>query len=176
MLTTFLLTVACCCGCPLYFGKPAWDQYPATASLPAEVADLRLRDADDSVREMEAEISRANWLTEETFSGRYTDQAGKQVTVIGGTGFRPTPESDAEGELGRLTERYALTDVTPVDSAIRGRHVRCGTGRSGETSVVVCTSVDHGSLITGVFTRLSLPDSASLLGTLRSRIITVERT
>ncbi|SCL61410.1 hypothetical protein GA0070617_4656 [Micromonospora yangpuensis] len=173
---TFLLSVICCCGCPAYFGKPAWDQYPAAASLPEEVADLRLRsDGGDAVRRLEAGVGEAHLLTEDTFGGVYGTSDGKRVTVFGGTGFRITPESDAEGEIDRLTGEYGLGEPTVVRTDVRGRHARCATGSADDTAVVVCTSVDHGSLATAVFTRLSVDDSAALLGTLRSQIITINQ-
>ncbi|KXK58253.1 hypothetical protein AWW66_30815 [Micromonospora rosaria] len=173
---TFLLTVACCCGCPAYFGKPVWDQYPASASLPTEVADLRLRpDGDETVRRLETGFAEAHVLATDRFGGLYTTRDGKRVTVVGGTGLRLTPESDAEGEIERLTGDYQLGEATVVETGVRGRHVRCATGRADGTAVVVCTSVDHGSITTAVFTRLSVDDSAALLGTLRSQIITVEQ-
>ncbi|WP_428963989.1 hypothetical protein [Micromonospora fluostatini] len=176
MFMTFLLTVACCCGCPAYFGKPVWDQYPARASLPAEVADLRLRpDGDETVRRLETGFAEAHLLATDTFGGLYTTRDGKRVTVVGGTGLRLTPESDAEGEIERLTGDYQLGEATVVETGVRGRHVRCATGRADGTAVVVCASVDHGSITTAVFTRLSVDDSAALLGTLRSQIITVEQ-
>ena len=54
---------------------------------------------------------------------------------------------------------------------MRGRHERCAVGRPADGDVVVCTSVDYGSIATGVFTRLSVPDSADLLATLRGQIV-----
>ncbi|MEH1102867.1 hypothetical protein V6V16_27280, partial [Micromonospora sp. CPCC 205561] len=173
-----LLTLACCCGCPAYYGVPMADQYPAHASLPAEVADLRLRDDSRSkatARQLESEVRKSHWLAEETFAGVYSTSAGKRVTVFGGTGFRFTPESDAEDEITRLTDQYSLGEARTVDTGVRGRHQRCAVGRADGEDVVVCTSVDHGSIATAVFTRLSLDDSAALLGTLREQVVTVEQ-
>jgi hypothetical protein len=63
----------------------------------------------------------------------------------------------------------------PVETGVRGRYERCAVGRADGDAVVVCTSVDHGSLATGIFTRLSVDDSAALLDTLRQQIITPEQ-
>nr|WP_247662570.1 hypothetical protein [Micromonospora sp. U21] len=169
-----LLTLACCCGCPAYYGFPISAQYPARAALPEQVADLSLRQDDGSAetaRQLENEVRQEHWLAEDTFAGVYATADGKRVTVFGGTGIRLTPEADAEAEISRLSERYALDAPETVKTGVRGRHERCAVGRSADTDVVVCTSVDHGSIATGVFTRLSVSDSAALLDTLRGQIV-----
>ncbi|WP_410811419.1 hypothetical protein [Micromonospora sp. 067-2] len=173
-----LLTLVCCCGCPAYYGFPISAQYPARAALPGQVADLSLRQDDrsaETARQLENEVRQQHWLAEDTFAGVYATADGKRVTVFGGTGFRLTPEEDADAEITRLRERYALDTPETVDTGVRGRHERCAQGRSGGNAVVVCTSVDHGSIATGVFTRLSVADSGALLNTLRSQIITPEQ-
>ncbi|GGO18207.1 hypothetical protein [Micromonospora parathelypteridis] len=169
-----LLTLACCCGCPAYYGFPISAQYPVQAALPAQVDDLSLRQDNrsaETAQQLENEVRKEHWLAEDTFAGIYSTSNGKQVTVFGGTGFRLNPESDAEAEISRLTERYALDAPESVDTGVRGRHERCAVGRSGGGDVVVCTSVDYGSIATGVFTRLSVGDSAALLATLRAQIV-----
>lgn len=172
---TTLLTVFCCCGVPGYFGKPIWEQYPANAALPAELADLTLRQDEASTRaaaQLKEEVQGAHLLAEDAFAGIYTDPNGKRVTIFGITGFRLTPERDVESEISRLTEKYGLTDVQVMETDVRGEHRRCGTGRDGRTGVVVCAWADHGSLGSGVFTRLSVADSNTLLSTLRANIVT----
>ncbi|MFF0318529.1 hypothetical protein ACFYPH_28305 [Micromonospora sp. NPDC005252] len=173
-----LLTLACCCGCPAYYGLPISSQYPARAALPGQVADLSLREDDVSAataRQLENEVRQENWLAEDTFAGVYATADGKRVTVFGGTGFRLNPEADANAEITRLKERYALESPETVQTGVRGRHERCAIGRPADGDVVVCTSVDHGSIATGVFTRLSVVDSADLLKTLRGQIVQPER-
>lgn len=170
-----LLTIACCCGCPAYWITPVVNQFPASAALPDEVKDLRLREDDHSARtaaKLEAQVDEAHWMASDTFAGIYRTRAGKQVTVFGGTGFWFRPESKAEGEIARLTDRYALDEAQVFDTGIRGRHGRCAIGHDDGTDVVVCTSADHGSIATAVFTRLSVDDSATLLGALREQIVT----
>ncbi|MGN9775243.1 hypothetical protein ACTMS0_05635 [Micromonospora sp. H33] len=170
-----LFTLACCCGCPAYWAMPMLNQVPASAALPAEVADLRLRQDDrsaEAAKELEAEVRNAHWLASDTFAGVYTTRSGKRVTVFGGTGFWFSPQSEADAEIARLTDQYSLGEPQIIDTGIRGRHDRCAVGRSDGADVVVCTSVDHGSIATAVFTRLSVADSAALLGTLREQIVT----
>ncbi|MGC5021975.1 hypothetical protein [Micromonospora sp. DT47] len=170
-----LLTLACCCGCPAWFGQPMWEQYPANAALPGQVADLTLRQDARSratVKRLETEVRQANLLAEDVFAGVYGTPDGKRATVFGGTGFRLNPESDADDEMTRLTETYRLGEAQPVDTGVRGRYERCAVGRADGGDVVVCTSVDYGSITTAVFTRLSVDDSARLLATLREQIIT----
>ncbi|WBB79640.1 hypothetical protein O7606_26460 [Micromonospora sp. WMMD882] len=174
MLMVTLLSIACCCGCPAYFGKPMWEQYPATASLPAQVADLSLRTdarSENTIRELRTDVQNAHLLADDTFAGVYATRQGKTATVFGTTGFHLTPESDAEDELTRLTSKYDLGEQQVVETDVRGEHQRCAVGRSDGVDVVVCTWADHGSLASGVFTRLSLADSATLLGTLRKHIV-----
>ena len=115
----------------------------------------------ETARQLESEVRKEHWLAEDTFAGVYSTTSGKRVTVFGGTGFRLSPESDADAEISRLTERYALGAPQTVDTGVRGRHERCAVGRADGSDVVVCTSVDHGSIATGVFTRLSVDDSAA---------------
>ncbi|WP_230689058.1 hypothetical protein ACN26Y_13950 [Micromonospora sp. WMMD558] len=173
-----LFTLACCCGCPAYWAMPMMNQVPASAALPAEVADLRLRQDDRSTAaatKLEAEVRSAHWLASDTFAGVYATGSGKRVTVFGGTGFWFSPESEADAEIARLTEQYSLGEPRIIDTGIRGRHERCAVGRADGTDVVVCTSVDHGSIATAVFTRLSVDDSAALLATLREQIVTQQQ-
>ncbi|NLU78912.1 hypothetical protein HCA58_11100 [Micromonospora sp. HNM0581] len=170
-----LLTLACCCGCPAYYGMPMASQYPAQAALPQQVADLRLREDPSSTRDaqlLETQMRQSHWLAEDTFAGIYHTGNGKRVTVFGGTGFRFTPSADADAEIDRLTEQYALSDKQTLETGVRGRHERCAVGRVDGVGAVVCTSVDHGSITTGVFTGLSVADSSRLLGTLRDQIVT----
>jgi hypothetical protein len=169
-----LLLIAACCGCPAYYGKPMWDQYPATASLPAELAGLDLRDdaaGGVTSKKLEAKTRAAHPLVEHTFAGVYRESNGKQVTVFGTTGFRFSPDKDVESEANRLTKDYQLTDVQPVETHVRGEYERCGTGEADGTDVVVCTWADHGSLGTALFERRNLTDSIELLNTLRTNIV-----
>ena len=173
-----LLTLACCCGCPAYYGFADLGPVPGPRGLPAQVDDLSLRQ-DERQRRGRPEVGERG--TQGALAGRghvrrrLHHDDGKRVTVFGGTGFRLSPESDAEAEIGRLTERYALGRPETVDTGVRGRHERCAVGSADGSAVVVCTSVDHGSIATGVFTRLSVADSADLLATLRAQIVQPER-
>ncbi|MBO4208964.1 hypothetical protein GSF22_23595 [Micromonospora echinofusca] len=169
-----LLTIACCCGCPAYFGKPVWEQYPADASLPEQVRDLTLRDDPASQRltqRLDQETRAAHLLADGTFAGVY-HTSSKQVIVFGSTGLRFTPEQDMTDELTRLSTTYQITGIEPIETGLRGQYQSCGTGRLDGTAVVVCTWADHGSLGTGVFTRLSVTDSAALLAEFRDGIVT----
>ncbi|WP_027644864.1 hypothetical protein [Salinispora oceanensis] len=169
-----LFVIACCCGGPVYWAAPILSQFPAHAALPTEFRDLRLRD-DHSSRQTATELAQrvdeAHWTATDTFAGIYQTRAGKQVTVFGGTGIWLTPKSAAEDEMERLTGQYALGASQVVGTGVRGRHGRCALGQDDGADVVVCTSVDHSSIATAVFTRLSVADSATLLGALRKQIV-----
>ncbi|GAA2716034.1 hypothetical protein ACFY2R_23095 [Micromonospora olivasterospora] len=170
-----LLSIACCCGCPAYWVKPMWDQYPANAALPQRIDDLTLRDDARSravTEELETDVRDANLLVEEIFAGIYASRSGKPVTVFGGTGFRIYPEGDADDEMARLKESFQLGETQVVETDVRGRFERCAVGALDGLDVVVCTSVDHGSIATGVFSQLSVDDSAQLLERMREEIIT----
>jgi hypothetical protein len=148
-------------------------QYPASAGLPQQVADLHLRDDEASARttrRLEREMQLTYW-PEDTFAGIYTAANGKRVIIFGATGFRLSPDEDVNAEIGRLRDAYHLEGVRPVDTGVRGEHQRCGTGRADGEAVVVCTWADHGSIASGVFDRLSVDDSARLLAQLRSSIV-----
>ncbi|MFI5834850.1 hypothetical protein ACIA5A_14355 [Micromonospora sp. NPDC051300] len=169
-----LLSVACCCGVPLWWIQPLSSQYPASATLPDQLDSMRLRQdqgSQSTAEDLKSGIRQADWLAEDTFAGIYGTDDGKRVTLFGSTGFRFTPESDAEAELKRLTDDYALQPSVTVDTGVRGRYERCAVGRADGDAVVVCTSVDHGSLATGVFTRLSVDDSGRLLNDLRQQVV-----
>ncbi|MFD0822202.1 hypothetical protein ACFQ0D_28665 [Micromonospora zhanjiangensis] len=169
-----MLTLACCCGCPAWFGKPMWEQYPASASLPTEVADLSLRDDSRSRQAAEAlklDLRTEYVFAESTFAGVYSDPNNKRVTVFGVTGFRFTPDKDLAAEMTRLTGVYHLTDQQTIDTGVRGEFLSCGTGRADGTAVVVCGWADHGSLATALFDRRSVADSAQLVADLREHIV-----
>ncbi|WP_025619952.1 hypothetical protein [Salinispora cortesiana] len=170
-----VFVLACCCGSPAYWAAPVLNQFPVHAALPTEFRDLRLRE-DQISRQTAAELARrvdeAHWTASDTFAGIYRTRAGKQVTVFGATGIWLAPKSAAEDELERLTGEYALGASQVVGTGVHGRHGRCAVGHDDGTDVVVCTSVDHSSIATAVFTRLSVGDSAILLGALRKQIVT----
>jgi hypothetical protein len=169
-----LLSFACCCGLPAYFVKPVWEQYPASASLPAQVSDLTLRDDATSrrtVKQLEADLQVNNWLAEDTFAAVYGDGDGKRVTVFGTTGFHFSPDDDLRTEMERLTDRYKIRNVEQFDTGARGEFARCGVGKDGDATVAVCGWADHGSLATALFTRRNRADSAELLEQLREILI-----
>jgi hypothetical protein len=158
-----------CCGVPAYFGWPAASQYPVSAILPAAVSDLNLRD--DRTSRRAAERLAAELNDADAFAGVYSDGNGKRVTIFGVTGLRLTPEQDVEAQIGRLTTEYDIRDIEPFDLGVTGVHERCGVGRSGGSTVVVCAWADHGSLATVLLTRRSVADSAELTGVLRSAVL-----
>jgi hypothetical protein len=174
MMTLALLSIACCCGVPAWFAKPMWEQYPTNATIPTNIADLELRDDPASVESAERlarEMRGAHWLAEDTFAGVYSAPGDKRITVFGVTGFRIRPESDVDDEMTRLGEEFGLTEVRTIETGTRGEYQRCGVGADNGETVVICAWADHGSLATGVFTRLSVDDSARLLGELRTWIV-----
>jgi hypothetical protein len=169
-----LLSVACCCGIPAYWGKPMWDQYPAKAALPVEVAGFDRREDSSSERaaqQLKVEMRARHVLAEDTFAGVYRDSDGKQLTIFGTTGFRFSPDKDIDEEVNRLTQTYQLVDVQPVETGVRGEYLRCGTGEADGKPVVLCIWADHGSLATGLFSRRSVDESAALLTELRGAIV-----
>ncbi|GIM98109.1 hypothetical protein [Paractinoplanes toevensis] len=170
-----VLGVLCCCGLPFaYFQFPAARQYPVTAKLPNAVSDLELRDDNASKRAADrlAEQLRANATDGTPFAGVYGDSRGKRVTVFGVTGWRFTPKSDVQAQLDNLTDQLHLSQVQSFDLGETGAHESCGTGRVDGTSVVVCAWADHGSLATVLLTRRSIADSAELVSSLRSAVLT----
>ena len=170
-----LLSAACCCGIPAYFAWPAAQQYPVSAILPGEVADLSLRDDASSKRAAERlseQLRDSNLAGQEVFAGVYSDGNGKRVTIFGTTGLRLTPKQDVEAELSHLASDYGITDVESYDLGETGAHERCGVGRSGGSAVVVCAWADHGSLATVLLTRRNVSESAELVGVLRTAVLT----
>ncbi|MEO3748478.1 hypothetical protein [Plantactinospora sp. B5E13] len=176
MLVLTLLGVFCCCGLPGYYLWPAWQQYPAQPAepLPQQVRDLSLQDDRDGkqvVGDLKADLRARNWLAEGTFAAVYRDGSGKRVTIFGTTGFRFNPESDVTKELDELRDQYHLGATEPVETGVRGEYRGCTTGREDGESVVLCTTADHGSLVTGLFTRRSLDESAELLDAMRAELV-----
>jgi hypothetical protein len=170
-----LLSVLCCCGLPGYFAQPFWEQYPASATTPATIADLSLRqdDASEHAAERLRAATRVEYtLAESTFAAIYGDGRGKRVTVFGATGLRFDPDGDVTHEIGRLTDRYGLTEIRTVPADSRGEQRRCGVGDDDGKGVVVCSWADHGSVGSVVFTRLNVEDSSRLLSQVRDSILT----
>ncbi|GIF26475.1 hypothetical protein BJ973_005836 [Actinoplanes tereljensis] len=170
-----VLGVLCCCGLPFaYFQFPAARQYPVTAKLPTSFSDLELRDDNASKRAADrlAEQLRATATDGAPFAGVYGDSRGKRVTVFGVTGWRFTPKSDVQAQLDNLTDQLHLSQVQSFDLGETGAHESCGAGRVDGSSVVVCAWADHGSLATVLLTRRSISDSAELVSTLRSQVLT----
>ncbi|GIF72196.1 hypothetical protein [Asanoa siamensis] len=171
-----LLSLLCCCGCPAWFGEPFYSQFPADAAVPTTVAGLTLRDDPQSQRaanELKAEVSKSYWFVGGSpFAGLFVDGDGKRTTVFGTTGLHVSPDSDVTNEIGRVTPTYNLRDVRTMADTERGESRRCGVGTDKGTEVVVCSWADHGSLGTGVFTRLDVDDSNALLSQLRDTIVT----
>ncbi|GGL19784.1 hypothetical protein [Mangrovihabitans endophyticus] len=175
MALFLLLGTFCCCGVPALLAWPAAQQYPVSAVMPSAIADLRLRDdsASRHAAERLAEQMRDADVTSGTpFAGIYGDGNGKRVTVFGTTGLRITPDADLKAQLARIAEEFRLHDLTTYDLGESGAHEQCGVGRSAGKTVVVCGWSDHGSLATVVLTRRSLPESAELVGLVRSAVLT----
>lgn len=170
-----LLSVLCCCGVPGYFAQPYWEQYPVSATTPATIADLSLRQDDASERtanRLRAATRTEYALAESTFAAIYADGRGKRVTVFGATGLHFDLDGDVTHEINRLTDRYGLTEIQSVPGDGRGEQRRCGVGDDDGKGVVVCSWADHGSVGSGVFTRLNVEDSSRLLSTVRGSILT----
>ncbi|MDG4827654.1 hypothetical protein O7635_37925 [Asanoa sp. WMMD1127] len=170
-----LLSLLCCCGCPAWFGQPMWTQYPASAAVPSAVDGLTLRDDPQSRRatqQLKDELNNAYMFKEGTFAGLFVDRDDKLATVFGTTGFHFSPDDDVTSEINRLTGPYHLRQVRTVESTERGESRRCGVGTDNGAEVVVCSWADHGSIGTGVFTRLDVNDSNKRLSRLRDTIVT----
>ena len=170
-----LLGIVCCCGAPaLYLSFPAARQYPVSASLPRSFADLNRRDDGTSRQAADRLVQQlldTGARTDAVFAGVYADGRGKRVTVFGVTGWRFTPGADVRAQLDRVSGDFDLSDVQEFALGEPGAYERCGAGRSGDTSVVVCAWADHGSLATVLLTRRSISDSATLVGQLRSAVL-----
>ena len=152
-----------------YFLWPVIQQFRVSAILPDSVADLTLRDDSASRRATER-------LTEElggakAFAGIYGDEDGKRVTIFGTTGVRLTPKSDLSAQIEQLNTDYDLRDVESFNLGEIGAHERCGVGKAGRNTVVVCAWADHGSLVTVLLTRRSVADSADLTAILRDAVL-----
>jgi hypothetical protein len=168
----FLLSALCCC----YFGKPVLDQAQVSVVQPATVADLTVRDDPASQRTAErlkVTMRTVHWLARDTFGALYSDANGKDVTVFGATGFWLDTEGNADKEIRRIGDTYSLDFATlqSPKSQERGEARRCAVGTAAGDSVVVCTWADHGSIGTGIFTRLDINDSNALLTRLREAIV-----
>ena len=170
-----LLSLLCCCGCPAWFGWPIFQQAPGAVVYPQVVGDLRLRDDPASkatAEQLKVEARTNHLVAQETFAALFSDDQGKRATVFGATGVRLDLGGDVDKEINRLTSRYGLTGIETVDGTLRDEQRRCGVGRDDGTGVVVCSWADHGSVGTGVFTRLNIADSNARLSQLRDAIVT----
>jgi len=175
-LTWFMLTIGLCCGCPAYFVVPMWQQYPATAAVPAEVSGytrLQKGKAARTERELQRRAREGHLFAEGTFAAVYSGGDGWQVTLYGTTGFRLAPKSDLETEFSRLTEDLKITKAREVEPGDMGGHQRCGFGTGADGGdLVVCGWADHGSLGVATFSAGSLDEDAETFRELRALIIT----
>jgi len=170
-----LATLLCCCGCPAWFGMPYYEQFPSGVVIPQTVGDLRLREdaaSKAAAEKLKLEVRGDNWLAQDTFAALFTDGNGKRATVYGRTGVQWSLDSAVVEEINRVSGRYGLSDIQPVDGTLRDEQRRCGVGREDGVSVVVCSWADHGSVGTGVFTRLDVADSNNRLTLLRDTLVT----
>jgi hypothetical protein len=163
-------------GAIAYFAWPPARQYPVTAVLPDQVADLSLRDGDgDAGRaadRLSEQLQQSDLAGQKAFAGVYADGNGKRVTIFGTTGFRLSPGHDVTAELDHLSGDYDLTDVQSFSLGELGAHEQCGVGRDAGTGVVVCAWADHGSLATVMMTRRNVTESAELTSLLRTTVLT----
>jgi hypothetical protein len=171
-----LLTFGCCCACPAYYVAPMWQQYPASASTPAEAAGLRKRNDPAStraVRRLENDVRQQNLLAEDVFAAVYAGYPGQRVTVFGSVGFRLAPKSDLDTEIKRLTPRYGLTAVREVDAGSLGGYQSCGVGATDgpDRDLILCGWADHGSLGVATFSSESLERNAELLREIRATLV-----
>lgn len=176
-MATFLALTLACCGCCASWLKPFFDEYPASAALPAKAG--RLVRSDDAAsrlaaERLRAEVRAANLLAENVFAGIYTDPANRNrpVTIFGATMFLFDPKKDLTSTLDSLTERYELAGLRDTDPGAMGGHQRCGAGRSNGRPAAVCGFADHGSMAVGVFTDRPPADGEAMLRELRAAIIT----
>ena len=162
-------------GAAAYFHFPALRQYPVSAVLPTDFADLSLRDDNASQRaadRLAQNLKAANSRDGKPFAGVYGDSRGKRVTVFGVTGWRFTPKSDVSAQLDRLAGDFNLSGVQSFSLGETGAHESCGVGRSDGAAVVVCAWADHGSMATVLLNRRSIEESAALVSRLRSAVLT----
>ncbi|HEU5111111.1 MAG TPA: hypothetical protein VFT95_21430, partial [Micromonosporaceae bacterium] len=174
-LTTLLLTFGLCCGCPAYFVVPMWQQYPASAAIPAEAAGYRrltTREATRTERELERRAQEGHLFAEGTFAAVFNGGRGWEMTLYGTTGFRLAPKSDLEAEFTRLAEVLKVTEVREVEPGDLGGHQRCGFGTAADgDDLVVCGWADHGSLGVATFSAGSLEEDAETLRELRALVV-----
>lgn len=162
-------------GAIAYFAWPPARQYPVSASLPGQVADLSLSDSTGDAGQAADRLSQqveGGLGGQKPFAGVYADGSGKRVTIFGTTGLRLTPGQDVTAELDHLTGDYHLTEVQSFSLGELGAHEQCGVGRDDGTGVVVCAWADHGSLATVMMTRRNVADSAALTSRLRTAVLT----
>jgi hypothetical protein len=163
-------------GVPLLYERfPAARQYPVSASLPDSFSDLNLRDDNASRKaadRLAAQLDAAGADGDDVFTGVYADGRGKRVTLFGVTGWRFTPDSDAEAEIERLADDFGFDAATPYDTGEVGVTELCATGRANGSAVVVCAWADHGSMAAVLLTRRSQDESADLVGRLREAVLT----
>lgn len=177
VLGTFVLITVLCCGCCLAWLRPYAEQYPATATLPAQAAGLAKRDdatAAATTTTLEAMVRSRYWLAEDTFAAVYAEPGTgrRQVIIFGTTLLLLDPEKDLRIRFTEMTGEMNLTDIRTVDAGPAGGHQRCADGQRDGEPVAVCGWADHGSIAIGIFSERTVEESAELLRQLRAEIIT----
>jgi hypothetical protein len=175
-MRAILLLVLIGGGAIAYFSWPPARQYPVTANLPDQVADLSLSNGDGAAGRaadrLSQQLQQSDLAGQHAFAGVYADGNGKRVTIFGTTGFRLNPGQDVSAELDHLAGDYDLGDVQSFSLDELGAHEQCGVGRDDGAGVVVCAWADHGSLATVMMTRRNVAESAALTSRLRTAVLT----
>jgi hypothetical protein len=169
----WLLASAACCGGVTLWARPYLDEYPASISAEADVPGLtrstdkvRQRTADTLLGAVESE----QW-DEQSVSVLYTDQRQRGATLLATTRFVLDPEKELTSRFTELATELKIRDSEPVDAGELGGYQRCGTGNLNGKGVAVCGWADHGSLAVLVTAGRSVPETATLLGTIRAAVL-----
>jgi hypothetical protein len=169
----WLLAFAACCGGVTLWARPFIDEYPASITADADVPGLsrstdagRQRVANQLLGVVESE----QW-DEESVAVLYTDQRQRGATLLATTRFVVDPKKDLTASFTRLSAQLKIREDAAVDAGDLGGFQRCGTGTLNGRTVAVCGWADHGSLAVLVTAGRSVPETATLLGTVRGAVL-----
>jgi hypothetical protein len=156
-----------CCGVGLAVAAPILREYPATISVPPDLAGMaKQQNAEtDRLGQSLGDELKKTANVDSAVAGLYAGAGDQQhpVLVLGASGLLLSPANEVDSAFkGMGTAGLSVSNVAPYDAGSLGGIVKCGSGKVPGTSLVVCAWGDHGSLGMAIFYNRPIAESADL--------------
>jgi hypothetical protein len=156
-----------CCGVGAVIAAPILKEYPATVTVPPDLAGMtKQQNAEtDRLGQSLGEELKKTANVDSAVAGLYAAAGDAQhpVLVLGASGLLLSPTNEVDSAFkGMGTSGLPVSNVAPYDAGSLGGTIKCGTGKVPGTSLVVCAWGDHGSLGMAIFYNRPIAESADL--------------